>query len=68
MLVWRLRAFRLRNRDAIQPIASASRVEGGYTSAQLAPDRWQVTFSGNSLTSRETVEDYLLYRAAELTL
>lgn len=51
-----------------QPIASASRAEGGYTSVQLAPDRWQVTFSGNSLTSRETVEGYLLYRAAELTL
>jgi hypothetical protein len=27
-----------------------------------------VNFSGNSLTSRETVEGYLLYRAAELTV
>jgi len=27
-----------------------------------------VTFAGNSLTSRETVERYLLYRAAELTV
>jgi hypothetical protein len=26
-----------------------------------------VSFAGNSLTSRETVENYLLYRAAELT-
>lgn len=52
-----------------QPLASASsRSEGGYSDAQLAPGRWQVTFAGNSLTSRETVEGYLLYRAAELTL
>src|SRR3546814_10899027 len=27
-----------------------------------------VSFSGNSLTSRETVERYLLFRAAELTV
>jgi hypothetical protein len=27
-----------------------------------------VTFAGNSATSRQTVEDYLLYRAAELTV
>ena len=30
-------------------------------------DRWKVSFSGNSLTDRNTVETYLLYRAAELT-
>lgn len=52
-----------------QPLATAtSRAQGGYSSVQLAADRWQVVFSGNSLTSRETVEGYLLYRAAELTL
>lgn len=51
-----------------QPIASASRAEGGYASSQIGADRWEVTFAGNSLTSRETVEGYLLYRAAELTL
>jgi hypothetical protein len=35
---------------------------------RLEPDRWRVTFSGNSMTSRDTVEGYLLFRAAELTL
>lgn len=48
--------------------AGASRGEGGYSENRIAPDRWRVTFAGNALTSRETVEGYLLYRAAELTL
>jgi hypothetical protein len=40
---------------------------GGYSEQRLAADRYRVTFAGNSMTSRETVENYLLYRAAELT-
>lgn len=40
----------------------------GYSDLRLQPDRFQVTFSGNSVTSRDTVERYLLFRAAELTL
>ena len=51
-----------------QPLSSASRVAGGYADRQLADDRFVVTFAGNELTSRETVESYLLYRAAELTV
>lgn len=51
-----------------QPIASALSAEGGYVSTQIGFARWQVTFAGNSRTSRETVEGYLLYRAAELTI
>ena len=51
-----------------QPISSASSRQGGYSERRIEPDYWQVTFAGNSLTSRETVETYLLYRAAELTL
>jgi len=47
------------------PGAAAS---GGYREVRIEPDRWRVTFSGNSLTSRETVETYLLYRSAELTV
>lgn len=39
----------------------------GYADQQIETDRWMVSFSGNSLTDRETVETYLLYRAAELT-
>ena len=40
----------------------------GYAEQSLESDRFRVTFSGNSLTPRETVENYLLYRAAEITL
>lgn len=40
----------------------------GYAEQPLETNRYRVTFSGNSLTSRETVENYLLYRAAEVTL
>ena len=41
---------------------------GGYTEKLLEPNRYRVNFRGNSLTSRETVETYLLFRAAELTV
>ncbi len=40
----------------------------GYAEQPLESDRYRVSFSGNSLTPRETVENYLLYRAAEVTL
>lgn len=39
----------------------------GYSDIQIEADRFRVSFSGNSMTSRETVELYLLYRAAQLT-
>jgi hypothetical protein len=54
-----------------QPAAYAPRAPGqqtGYTDRQLAPNRWRVTFTGNSVTPREQVEDDLLLRAAEVTL
>jgi len=51
-----------------QPLSSANRVSGGYTDLRLSEDRYRVSFAGNSLTSREKVESYLLFRAAELTL
>src|SRR5471032_3185092 len=40
----------------------------GYTDRQLAHNRWRVTFTGNSVTPREQVEDDLLLRAAEVSL
>ena len=40
----------------------------GYTDQQLAANRYRVTFTGNSATSRETVENYLLLRSAEVAL
>lgn len=47
---------------------SASGVHGGYSEQRLAPDRYIVRFHGNEWTSRDRVEGYLLYRAAELTV
>ncbi|WP_052367576.1 CC0125/CC1285 family lipoprotein [Algiphilus aromaticivorans] len=40
----------------------------GYAEQRIAENRFRVTFSGNSATERSRVEDYLLYRAAEITL
>jgi hypothetical protein len=51
-----------------QPVNPSNVAAGGYSETRLNADRWRVTFSGNTLTSRETVERYLLYRAAELTV
>ena len=47
---------------------SAGGIHGGYSDQRLAPNRYRVRFHGNELTSRERVETYLLYRAAELTV
>jgi hypothetical protein len=40
----------------------------GYHEQQIEANRFRIGFNGNSVTNRETVETYLLYRAAELTL
>lgn len=40
----------------------------GYGEQQLEDNRYRVTFAGNDLTSAETVQNYLLYRSAEVTL
>jgi len=51
-----------------QPRVTSGAVTGGFSEQKLEGDRYRVAFAGNSLTSRETVERYLLYRAAELTV
>ena len=51
-----------------QPLSSKNAESGGYSENKIDTNRWRVTFQGNSLTSRGTVENYLLYHAAELTL
>jgi hypothetical protein len=40
----------------------------GYSETQLEANRFRVNFKGNTVTPRETVENFLLLRAAELTL
>jgi hypothetical protein len=51
-----------------QPLVKGTSAAGGYSETRIEPDRWRVTFAGNTATKRETVETYLLFRAAELTL
>lgn len=51
------------------PTLYAPAIDGkGYAEQQLETDRYRVSFAGNSVTPRETVENYLLYRAAEITV
>jgi len=40
----------------------------GYSDRQIEPNRFLVSFAGNSVTERDTVERYLFFRSAELTL
>lgn len=52
---------------AYQPSA-LSRAHYGYAETTIDANRVRVSFNGNAEMSRETVETYLLFRAAELTL
>ena len=40
----------------------------GFSQQIIENDRARVSFAGNSLTERETVENYLIFRAAELAV
>ncbi len=40
----------------------------GYTDLRLTENRYRVTYAGGNATTREEVEDYLLRRAAEITI
>lgn len=51
-----------------QPNLKGQATSGGYSEVRVEQNRFRVNFSGNSLTTRETVEGYLLFRAAELTV
>jgi hypothetical protein len=51
-----------------QPETPGQRIHGGYSEQRLGDNRFRVTFDGNTMTSRERVEGYMLYRAAELTV
>lgn len=53
---------------AYRPATGSGFYRTGYTDRQVETNRWLVTFAGNSVTDRDTVERYLLFRAAELTL
>jgi len=54
----------------MEPTPYQPRLQGqatGYTDRALAQNRYRVTFTGNTATPRETVESFLLLRAAEVT-
>jgi hypothetical protein len=52
-----------------QPLhAQGAKASGGYYDHQIEANRFEVGFAGNSLTKRDSVERFLLYRSAELTL
>jgi len=48
--------------------ASAPGGFDGFSQTMIENDRARITFGGNSLTNRDTVENYLLYRAAEMAV
>jgi hypothetical protein len=50
------------------PYQSAANDRYGFEEQRIENNRVRITFRGNTLTDRETVETYLLYRAAEVTL
>ncbi len=50
------------------PYQAADGGRSGYDQTRIETNRYRISFRGNSLTNRETVENYLLYRAAELTV
>lgn len=39
----------------------------GYAETEIGNDQYRISFAGNGITTRKTVDLYLLYRAAELT-
>jgi hypothetical protein len=50
-----------------QPLGTpGATLAGGFTDQRLDDTHFRVTFKGNYLTSRDQVETYLLYRAADL--
>jgi len=51
-----------------QPLGTRGTAKGGFTEQRIEANRYRVTFVGNSYTRRDRVENYLLYRAAELTV
>ena len=50
-----------------QPASEAGGYDG-FSQQMIENDRARITFGGNSLTKRDTVENYLLYRSAEMAV
>ena len=50
------------------PYQPAAQDRYGFQEQQIEANRVRITFRGNTTTDRDTVETYLLFRAAEVTL
>jgi hypothetical protein len=48
--------------------AAKDRYDEGYFEEQLPDGRYKIQYRGNAVTTKDTVERSLIYRAAELTL
>lgn len=53
---------------AYRPATGQGFSRTGFSDRQVEQNRFLVSFAGNSSTPRDTVERYLLFRAAEITL
>src|SRR5690242_18369147 len=51
----------------IAPPQVAPAAPGVFNLQKRAPDRFHLSVTGHTFTSREAIENYLAYRAAELT-
>jgi hypothetical protein len=51
-----------------QPLAAHNAVPGGFSDQRVDDTHFRVVFKGNDVTSRMQVENYLLYRAADVTV
>lgn len=40
----------------------------GFSEQRIEDNRYRIVFSGNNVTPKQVVEDYMLFRAAEITL
>lgn len=56
------------NPTTYRPATGQGFYRTGYSDVQIEPNRYRITFAGNTVTDRDIVERYLLFRAAELTL
>lgn len=65
-IIYSLFLFGCATATPYQPMGSDK--SEGYRDLKLEENKYRILFKGNSLTPRETVETYILYRAAELTL
>jgi hypothetical protein len=51
-----------------QPTPYQPAIDGyGFTEQRIEDNRYRIVFHGNSVTPQQVVEDYMLFRAAEIT-